>query len=138
MASIDSLVGALETVRCRIPRSVPGLSVSHTLLWIDGTTVKVTQGYDEPEVLRLLLFKCQGQLAHEGKLVAWQVFVQMDAAGRFSSALVGETEETAEVQLVAKRPFTSPGTLACSHIEEQRMNVLKYSYSSLNILKCFV
>lgn len=65
-----SCVGALETVRCRIPRSAPGLSVSQTLLLIDGTTVKVTQGCDEPEVLRLLLFKCQGQLAHEGKLFA--------------------------------------------------------------------
>lgn len=89
--------------------------VNPTLLWTDATTARASQRRDEPEESRVLWFKCQGQLAHEGKLVAEQVFVQMDEAGRFSPALVSETQEAAEVQLIAKRLFMSPGKLACSH-----------------------
>lgn len=61
---------------------------------------------------RLLWCKRQGRLAHEGKLGAEQVCGQMDAAGRFSSALVSERRRLQEdrggsrVQLSLHRDFS--------------------------------
>lgn len=51
---------------------------------------------------RLLWRKRQSRLAHEGKLGAEQVCSQMDAAGRFSPALVSERRRCRKTEAAAE------------------------------------